>query len=60
MMTGKEFGDSGKEECVKQIIVFLSRACQGKEEEGWGDYSGIYVSGSFYSFVSSTQSLEMY
>lgn len=33
MITGKEFGDSGKEEFVKWIIIFLSRACQGKEEE---------------------------
>lgn len=52
MMTEKEFGDSGKEEYVKRITVFSSRACQG-EEEGWGDHSGIDLSGSFYSFVSS-------
>ena len=52
-------GTLEKEEYVKQIMAFSSRALQGKEEEGWGGHSGIYLSGSFYSFVSSAQSLEM-
>lgn len=41
-MTGKEYGNFRKEKYVGWIIVFSSRACQGKDERAWSTVESVF------------------